>query len=508
LFFLDSDENYITDFNITTWNYNLIYNWISDLLPNEPPVAINAEYTLDEDTQINIYLSATDSDGDALTFNIIDQPSNGMLVLDGVSTTYMPNANFNGTDNFTFIANDGQFNSNVATITLTVNPVNDAPYLLDIPDAQVESSSIFTTQLQAVDVDGDELTYTASVTGNATATVSGNMLTIIPEPWINGIVFVAVTVSDGVMTDSTDFTLTVFTYGCTDIEACNYNPDATVDDGSCEYFNPEILCDCEGTLLDINGNCCSSLFLDDCGVCYGDNECACDDPFINIDGQCLHSDDIAVLQAFIDNSYASGIDLGCEDSSIYCGSPNPQMDSPTDSWFWNIIDGESYYFADGDGFVEPLELGLQEWNDGRLTSLMCGAYIYCQLSGPIPQEINLLTEIEQLRLEYNHLSGFIPGSICELDVDHFDYLAFDVDGNSLCPPYPECIDISDFWYQNTDSCYEIGDLNEDGMINVVDVILLVNIVLNDENYFPEGDINQDGLNNVVDIVSLVNIILN
>ena len=59
------------------------------------------------------------------------------------------------------------------------------------------------------------------------------------------------------------------------------------------------------------------------------------------------------------------------------------------------------------GIVEPLELGLQEWTDGRLTSIMCGAYIYCQLSGDIPEvQESQLTEIEQFRFEYNYLSGY------------------------------------------------------------------------------------------------------
>ena len=70
--------------------------------------------------------------------------------------------------------------------------------------------------------------------------------------------------------------------------------------------------------------------------------------------------------------------------------------------------------GDQNGIVEPLELGLQEWNNGRLTTLMCGAYIYCQLSGQIPEEINQLTEIETLRLEGNYLSGFIPETLCDL----------------------------------------------------------------------------------------------
>ena len=79
----------------------------------------------------------------------------------------------------------------------------------------------------------------------------------------------------------------------------------------------------------------------------------CDSGFMEIEGICFNSDDIEVLQEFIDNSYESGIDLDCEDWDDYCGSPNPYMDSP-DAWFLNIIDGQEYYFADGDGIVEPL----------------------------------------------------------------------------------------------------------------------------------------------------------
>ncbi len=41
--------------------------------------------------------------------------------------TYTPNLNFNGTDSFTFKVNDGEEDSNIAAITITVNAVNDAP---------------------------------------------------------------------------------------------------------------------------------------------------------------------------------------------------------------------------------------------------------------------------------------------------------------------------------------------------------------------------------------------
>ena len=107
----------------------------------------------------------------------------------------------------------------------------------------------------------------------------------------------------------------------------------------------------------------------------------CDDGFIEINELCFYNDDIEVLQSFIDNSYSSGIDLGCDDyGGWYCGSPNPQMDSIEDAWYWNTVDSTTYLFANGNGIVEPLELGIQEWENGRLESIMCGAYIYCELS--------------------------------------------------------------------------------------------------------------------------------
>src|SRR5256885_2323275 len=54
--------------------------------------------------------------------------TNGSLTFnaDG-SFVYTPNANFNGSDSFTYQANDGAADSNIVTVTITVNPVNDAP---------------------------------------------------------------------------------------------------------------------------------------------------------------------------------------------------------------------------------------------------------------------------------------------------------------------------------------------------------------------------------------------
>ena len=233
----------------------------------------------------------------------------------------------------------------------------------------------------------------------------------------------------------------------------------------------------------------------------------CQPGFLEINDLCFYEQDINVIQKMIDNSYQSGIDLGCQDGDIYCGSPNPFMDTD-DFWGWVAYDGIAYkILGNYNGIVEPLELGIQEWENGRLTSLMCGAYIYCQLSGEIPSSISDLTEIEVLRLEVNYFSGYVPDSICELDnLNYNDYLAFDLSYNQLCPPYPDCIPDSAVNYMQTEDCAEIGDINLDGSINVLDVVMLVSSILEGAS-LPEGDINGDSATNVLDVVMLVSMIL-
>ena len=104
---------------------------------------------------------------------------------------------------------------------------------------------------------------------------------------------------------------------------------------------------------------------------------------------------------------------------------------------------------------------MQEWTNGRLTSWMCGSFIYCDLSGNIPESINQLTEIEVLRLEGNMLSGFIPESLCELELDYSDYLDFDLSWNYLCFPFPTCVEPSPSINSQFDAmdCNNIGDVN-------------------------------------------------
>src|SRR5207244_1618813 len=99
---------------------------------NDAPVAVNDAYSTNEDTALTVPAPGvlgndTDTENNALTAIKVSNPAHGTVTLnaDG-SFTYTPNANYNGPDSFTYKANDGTADSNVATVNLTVNPVNDA----------------------------------------------------------------------------------------------------------------------------------------------------------------------------------------------------------------------------------------------------------------------------------------------------------------------------------------------------------------------------------------------
>lgn len=142
---------------------------------NDPPVALDDDVVTDEDTPYGVFLPATDADGDTLTYAIVDGPTNGTLSgdTDGDNlVTYTPNPDVNGSDAFTFQVTDGVFTSNVATIGVTVTPVNDAPTAGDVAVETGEGSPVDIT-LDGQDVDGDPLTYVI-VTGPTNGTLSSD----------------------------------------------------------------------------------------------------------------------------------------------------------------------------------------------------------------------------------------------------------------------------------------------------------------------------------------------
>jgi serine protease len=158
--------------------------WTATL--NDPPVANDQSVTTDEDTSVSITLTATDSNNDLLTYSIDSGPLHGMLTGTAPSVTYTPNDNYNGGDSFTFKANDGKVDSNIATVTITVSPVNDAPVANDQSVTTIQDTPVDIT-LTASDVDNDPLTYSIdSVPSNGVLTGSAPDFTYTPDDNYNG----------------------------------------------------------------------------------------------------------------------------------------------------------------------------------------------------------------------------------------------------------------------------------------------------------------------------------
>jgi len=94
---------------------------------NDAPVANAQSATTPEDTALSVTLSGSDVEGDTLTYTVVAGPTHGTLSGTAPNLTYTPAPDFDGSDTFTFNANDGRLDSAPATVTITVTPVNDAP---------------------------------------------------------------------------------------------------------------------------------------------------------------------------------------------------------------------------------------------------------------------------------------------------------------------------------------------------------------------------------------------
>src|SRR5207249_820540 len=97
---------------------------------NDAPVANPGSLSTDEDEAVSGTLSASDIDGDPLTYAIVTAPQHGTVTITDASTgafVYTPAANYNGPDSFTFRASDGSLASTPATVSITVRSVDDAP---------------------------------------------------------------------------------------------------------------------------------------------------------------------------------------------------------------------------------------------------------------------------------------------------------------------------------------------------------------------------------------------
>ncbi len=172
---------------------------------NSAPAVLSTQaLQTSEDTALTFDLnSGTDANGDALTYIKVSDPASGSLsCVGGVSRscTYIPAANYNGSVSFTYKVNDGKVDSNIATATINIAAVNDAPVL---PATQMVSTAYGTPVTfnlnDAIDIDGNALSY-VKVTNPSSGTVncSGKSCTFTPAAGFSGSTSFTYKANDGV----------------------------------------------------------------------------------------------------------------------------------------------------------------------------------------------------------------------------------------------------------------------------------------------------------------------
>lgn len=164
------------------------------LTANTPPQAVDDAASTNEDNAVTISVLANDTDpeGDLLSILETSDGLGGTTTVNADGTvTYTPNADFNGTDTFTYVAEDAYGRSSSATVTVTVHPVNDAPVAAD--------ASVTTPQNTAIDIDlrtlvtdvetaPASMTFAVSGATNGTVTLLGDGHTarFTPNSWYHG----------------------------------------------------------------------------------------------------------------------------------------------------------------------------------------------------------------------------------------------------------------------------------------------------------------------------------
>ncbi|MDJ0835086.1 MAG: IPTL-CTERM sorting domain-containing protein [Acidobacteriota bacterium] len=141
----EDDEDDTSDENIdlvTLWvafeDDSLVFRIDVADLENADPTGDDQSVTILEDEPITFSLTASDDDDDEFTFDIVTDPTNGMLSGDLPNITYTPDADFNGSDSFTFSATDDEDAVGEGTINITITPVNDAPSFTPGADVSID----------------------------------------------------------------------------------------------------------------------------------------------------------------------------------------------------------------------------------------------------------------------------------------------------------------------------------------------------------------------------------
>jgi len=179
--------------------------------PNDAPtLSLIASQSTIQGVTKTVSITASDSDGDSLTYTLTSDPVNKVTgSVSGSTLTLVPDSAYSGTATLTLKVSD-ETREVSQSFALVVRP-NSAPTLSSISSQSTNQGVIKIVSISASDSDGDTLTYTlaSDPESKITGSVLGSTLTLTPDPTYSGTATLTVGVDDGALTTSESFSLTV-----------------------------------------------------------------------------------------------------------------------------------------------------------------------------------------------------------------------------------------------------------------------------------------------------------
>ncbi len=224
----NGSDTFIITVSDGTVEVNCTINVMVNAVNDAPVPNYLSSISTDEDAAISESFTATDVDLDEITYSIKDEnkPIHGTAVLSEGGYTYTPSADYNGTDSFSITVSDGTVEADY-TITVTINPVNDAPVPVFDGTISTDEDTSVSKSLTATDIDLDALSYTVlagNAPGHGILELIDGGYSYTPVENFNGADSFIITVSDGTVQVDCSISVTV--------NAVNDTPVAVADSAS------------------------------------------------------------------------------------------------------------------------------------------------------------------------------------------------------------------------------------------------------------------------------------